>query len=77
MQEMQVQSLLQEDLLEKEIATHFNILACKTPWTEEPGGLQSRWSQRVTYDLAIEKKQQKNFKLQVQRGSLLIFFLLK
>ena len=74
---MQVQSLLQEDLLEKEIATRSDIFACKTPWTEEPGGLQSTGSQRVTYNLEIEKKQQKNFKLQVQRGSLLIFFLLK
>ena len=77
MQEMQVQSLLQEDLLEQEIATHSGILACKAPWTEEPGGLQSRASPRVTYNLAIGKKQQKIFKLQVQRGNLLIFFLLK
>ena len=40
-QEMQVQPLGQEDLLEKEIATHSSILAWKIPWTEEPGGLQS------------------------------------
>ena len=33
MQETQVQSLSQEDLLEKEMATHFSILAWKTPWT--------------------------------------------
>ena len=59
MQEMQVQFLLQEDLLEKEIATHSSILAWKTPWTEEPGGLQSRGSQRVTYNLVIGKKLQK------------------
>ena len=37
---MEVQSPGQEDPLEKEIATHFNILAWKIPWTEEPGGLQ-------------------------------------
>ena len=39
MQEIQVQSLGQEDPLEKEMATHFSILAWKMPWTEEPGGL--------------------------------------
>ena len=36
-----------EDLLEEEVATHSNILAWKSPWTEEPGGLQSMGSQRV------------------------------
>ena len=39
MQETWVQSLGQEDLLEKEMATHSSILAWKIPWTEEPGGL--------------------------------------
>ena len=38
MQETQVQSLGQEDLLEKEMATHSSILAWRIPWTEEPGG---------------------------------------
>ena len=38
-QEMHVQSLGQEDLLEKEMATHSCILAWKIPWTEEPGKL--------------------------------------
>ena len=42
MQEMQVQYLGQEDPQEKEMATHSCILAWKIPWTEEPGGLQSR-----------------------------------
>ena len=37
----QVQSLGREDPLEKEMATHSNILACKIPWTEEPGSLQA------------------------------------
>ena len=37
-----VQSLGQEDPLEKEMATHSSILAWKIPWTEKPGGLQSR-----------------------------------
>ena len=41
MQETQVQSLGWEDPLEKEMATHFSILAWRIPWTEEPGGLQS------------------------------------
>ena len=43
MQEMQgawLQSLLWEDPLEEEVATHFSILAWEIPWTEEPGGLQ-------------------------------------
>ena len=42
-----IQSLGQEDPLEKEIATHSCILAWKIPRTEEPGGLQSMGSQRV------------------------------
>ena len=40
-QERQVSSLGQEDLWEKEMATHSSILSWKIPWTEEPGGLQS------------------------------------
>ena len=39
MQETQVQSLGQEDLLEEEMTTHSSILAWRTPWTGEPGGL--------------------------------------
>ena len=50
MQETWVQSLGQEDPLEKEIATHSNILAWRIPWTEEPGRLQYLGSQRVTHD---------------------------
>ena len=50
MQETQVQSLGQEDLLEKEIATHSSILAWKIPWMEEPGELQSMVLQRVGHD---------------------------
>ena len=40
-QETWVQSLGQEDPLEKRMATHSSILAWRIPWTEEPGGLQS------------------------------------
>ena len=50
MRETWVQSLGQKDLLEKEMATHSNILAWKIPWTEEPGGLQSKGLQRVGHD---------------------------
>ena len=50
MQETWVLSLSQQDPLEKEMATHSSILAWKSPWTEEPGGLQSMGSQRVGYD---------------------------
>ena len=50
MQETQVPSLVQEDPLEKGMATHSNILAWRIPWTEEPGGLQSMGSQRVRHD---------------------------
>ena len=50
MQETQVQSLGQEDPLEKGMATHSSILAWRIPWTDEPGGLQSMGSQRVGHD---------------------------
>ena len=46
----QVQSLGQEDLLEKGMATPFRILAWRIPWTEQPDGLQSMGSQRVGHD---------------------------
>ena len=41
MQETRVQFLGWEDLLEKGMATHSNILAWRIPWTEEPGGLHT------------------------------------
>ena len=47
MQATQVQSLGQEDLLEKGVATHSGILAWQIPWSEEPGGLQFLGSQRA------------------------------
>ena len=50
MWEIWVQSLGQEDLLEKEMATHSSILAWKIPWMEEPGRLQSMGLQRVGHD---------------------------
>ena len=53
-QETWVQFLGQEEPLEKEMATHSSILAWRIPWTEEPGGLQSRGLQRVRYYLATK-----------------------
>ena len=47
MQETWVQSLVWEDSLEKEMASHSSIFAWRIPWTEEPGGLQSMGPHRV------------------------------
>ena len=52
MQEKQVQFLCQEDPLEKEMTALSNILAQKIPGTEEPGGLQSMYSQKVGWNWA-------------------------
>ena len=49
MQKTQVQSLGQEDPLEKEMAIHSSILAWRIPWKEMPGRLQSMGSQRVRH----------------------------
>ena len=46
----QIQSLGQEDPLEKEMAANSSILAKKIPWTEEPHGLQSKGSQGTLYN---------------------------
>ena len=45
MQETGIQSLGWEDPLEKEMATHSSIPAQEIPWTKEPGGLYTKWSQ--------------------------------
>ena len=50
MRETWVQSLGWDNLLEKGMATHSSILAWRTPWTEEPVGLQFMGSQRVRHD---------------------------
>jgi len=50
MWETRVQSLVQGDPLEKEMAVHSSTVAWKIPWTEEPGRLQSMGSQRVGHD---------------------------
>ena len=51
-QEMEIQSLGQEDPLEKEMATHSSMLAWKISWTEEPGKLQSIGSQKSQTQLS-------------------------
>ena len=48
--EIPFRSLGQEDSMEEEMATHSSILAWRIPWTEEPGGLQSRGLQTVRHD---------------------------
>ena len=48
--ETRVQSLGQEEPLEEDMASHSSILAWQIPRAEEPGGLQSMRSQRVTHD---------------------------
>ena len=49
-QETQVRSLGWEDPLKEGMVTHSSILAWGTPWTEEPGGLQSMGPQRIGHD---------------------------
>ena len=51
-QETWVQSLDQEDPLEKGMATHSSILSWEIPWTEEPGGLQATGSQKSQTQLS-------------------------
>ena len=50
MQETWVRFPVQEDPLEKGMATQSSVLAWRIPWTEEPAGLQSMWSQRVGHN---------------------------
>ena len=54
MWETQVQSLGQEDPLEKEMATHSSVLAWRIPWTEEPGGFPVHGIARIRHDLATK-----------------------
>ena len=54
MEETQVWSLGQEELLEKEMATHSSIFVWRIPWTEEPGGLQKSLK-RVRHDLVTKQ----------------------
>ena len=54
-QETWVQSLVREDSLEKEMATHFSILAWEIPWREEPGGLPSMGLQKNRHNLLTKQ----------------------
>ena len=56
----QVQSLDQEDPLEKEMATHFSILAWKIPWTEKPGRLKSMGLQSLNTSTILNNMNQKD-----------------
>ena len=58
MQETQVRSLIREDPLEKEMATHTSILAWRILWIEEPASYSPWGRKRVRYDLATKQKQQ-------------------
>ena len=57
MQETQFRSLIWEDPLEKEMATHYSVLFWEILWTEKSGELPSMWSQRVGHDLVTEQQQ--------------------
>ena len=57
-QETWVQSLSWEDPLEEEIATHSSILTGRIPWTEDPGGLQSKDLQRVEHEWVTKQPKQ-------------------
>jgi len=57
MQETWVQTLAQEDPLEKEIAIQSSILAWEIPWTEEAGRIQSTGLLRIIHDLATKQQQ--------------------
>ena len=70
MQEMRVRSLGQGDPLEEGMATHSSILAWRSPWTEEAGGLQSMGSQRVGYNRANEQQQIQKDCVLIQKGNL-------
>ena len=63
MRETRVRSLGWEDPLEKEMAIHSSTIAWKIPWTEEPGRLQSMWSQRVGHDWATSRSRSQDWNL--------------
>ena len=74
MWETWVQSLSQEDPLEKAIVTHSCILSWRIPWTEEPGRLQSMGSQRVRHNWATNTHPQRNFcKWNSREGEVAVF----
>ena len=62
--------------LEKEMATHSGILALKSPWTEEPGKLQSMGSQRSQTQLSTEQQEEASDYLKVPKTSFYIIILI-
>ena len=62
-QELQFQSLGQEDPLEEKMATHFSILAWKIPWTEKLGRLQSLGLQKVGHSWATSLSMKTNWNI--------------
>ena len=70
MWETQVQSLGQEDPLERRIATYSSVLAWIIPWTEEPGGLQSMGLDMVRHDWENELKMVYHKKLHQRKYSI-------
>ena len=64
MQETQIRSLGQKDPLEKGMATHSSIRAWRSPWTEEPVGLQSIGLQRAGHDQVTNTHKVKNIMVQ-------------
>ena len=75
--ETRVQSLGQEDPLEKEMTTHSSILAWGIPWTEEPGGPQSDMTKRLTLQslfitILLYLKDINNFLILISRFKFLI-----
>ena len=58
-QETRIQSLGQEDPLEKGMATHSSTVAWKIPWTAEPGGLQFMGSQKIRHNYVTKHTTQK------------------
>ena len=69
MQETWVQSLGQEDPLEKGMATHSSIPACRIPWIEEPDRLQSMGLQRVGHVWAAKHPAHKGIILLLLGGT--------
>ena len=74
-QQTWIQSLGQEDSLEKGMATHSSIPAWRIPWTEEPGGLQFMGSQRVRHNWASNTIIMINIPLDMLTGAIETFFL--
>ena len=66
-QQPRVQSLCRKDPLEKEMATHSNILAWKIPWTEKPMVSYSPWDSRIRHVLVTKQQQEQKNNLAITR----------